>query len=389
MRVLSTRAIVIATGGRPAIPGIPGIEDVGYVTSDTVWELRTLPRRLLVLGGGPIGCELAQCFARLGAQVTRCSADHSCCLRKTRRSRRWSCSDCAPRASTCARSTPRCTSSATATRERWSASTPAARCASGSTSCSLRSDARRTSRASASRPSHRRQEGRHRRHQRVPRDDLPEHLRRRRCHRAFPVHPHGQPPGLVRRGERAVRTLPQVQGGLLGDPLVHLHRPRGRARRSQRARRQGQGHRLRGHHLRPGRPGPRDRRRGGARRGEGPDRPGKDRILGVTIVGEHAGELITEFIVAMRHGLGLNKILAPSTSIRRCPRPASNAAGAGSGPTRRSGCSSGWAAITPGDAADPQDASASVSRHPLPRRSRRRRRDAWRRSGRCASRATR
>ena len=70
-RALSTRAIVIATGGRPAIPGIPGIEDVGYVTSDTVWELRTLPRRLLVLGGGPIGCELAQCFARLGAQVTQ------------------------------------------------------------------------------------------------------------------------------------------------------------------------------------------------------------------------------------------------------------------------------------------------------------------------------
>jgi pyruvate/2-oxoglutarate dehydrogenase complex dihydrolipoamide dehydrogenase (E3) component/uncharacterized membrane protein YdjX (TVP38/TMEM64 family) len=68
---LSTRAIVIATGGRPAVPGVPGIEEVGYVTSDTVWELRSLPRRLLVLGGGPIGCELAQCFARLGAQVTQ------------------------------------------------------------------------------------------------------------------------------------------------------------------------------------------------------------------------------------------------------------------------------------------------------------------------------
>jgi len=70
-RTLSTRAIVIATGGRPAVPGVPGIEEVGYVTSDTVWELRTLPRRLLVIGGGPIGCELAQCFARLGAQVTQ------------------------------------------------------------------------------------------------------------------------------------------------------------------------------------------------------------------------------------------------------------------------------------------------------------------------------
>jgi pyruvate/2-oxoglutarate dehydrogenase complex dihydrolipoamide dehydrogenase (E3) component/uncharacterized membrane protein YdjX (TVP38/TMEM64 family) len=69
-RTLTTRNIVIATGGRPAIPRIPGIEDVGYLTSDTVWGLRELPNRLLVLGGGPIGCELVQCFARFGSQVT-------------------------------------------------------------------------------------------------------------------------------------------------------------------------------------------------------------------------------------------------------------------------------------------------------------------------------
>ncbi len=70
-RSLTTRAIVIATGGRPFIPPIPGIENVGYLTSDTVWDLRELPKRLVVLGGGPIGCELAQCFARLGSQVTQ------------------------------------------------------------------------------------------------------------------------------------------------------------------------------------------------------------------------------------------------------------------------------------------------------------------------------
>ena len=57
--------------GRPFVPPIPGIEDVGYVTSDTLWGLRALPARLLVLGGGPIGCELAQCFARFGSQVTQ------------------------------------------------------------------------------------------------------------------------------------------------------------------------------------------------------------------------------------------------------------------------------------------------------------------------------
>jgi pyruvate/2-oxoglutarate dehydrogenase complex dihydrolipoamide dehydrogenase (E3) component/uncharacterized membrane protein YdjX (TVP38/TMEM64 family) len=70
-RNLTTRAIVIAAGARPFVPPIPGIEQVGYVTSDTVWELRQLPKRLVVLGGGPIGCELTQCFARFGAQVTQ------------------------------------------------------------------------------------------------------------------------------------------------------------------------------------------------------------------------------------------------------------------------------------------------------------------------------
>jgi dihydrolipoamide dehydrogenase len=70
-RTLTTRNIVVATGARPFVPPIPGIDTVGYLTSDTVWQLRTLPRRLAVLGGGPIGCELTQAFARLGADVTQ------------------------------------------------------------------------------------------------------------------------------------------------------------------------------------------------------------------------------------------------------------------------------------------------------------------------------
>jgi uncharacterized membrane protein YdjX (TVP38/TMEM64 family) len=64
---LSTRSIVIAAGARPFVPPIPGIEEVGYLTSDNVWNLRELPKRLVVLGGGPIGCELTQAFARFGA----------------------------------------------------------------------------------------------------------------------------------------------------------------------------------------------------------------------------------------------------------------------------------------------------------------------------------
>ncbi len=70
-RTLSTRAIVIAAGARPFVPPIPGIDQVGCLTSDTVWDLRELPKRLVVLGGGPLGCELTQCFARLGSQVTQ------------------------------------------------------------------------------------------------------------------------------------------------------------------------------------------------------------------------------------------------------------------------------------------------------------------------------
>lgn len=68
---LTTRSIVIAAGARPFVPPIPGIEEVGYLTSDTVWNLRELPRRLVVLGGGPIGSELTQAFARFGAKVTQ------------------------------------------------------------------------------------------------------------------------------------------------------------------------------------------------------------------------------------------------------------------------------------------------------------------------------
>ncbi len=71
VRTLTTRSIVIATGARPFVPPIPGIDEVGYLTSDTLWNLREQPRRLLILGGGPIGSELTQAFARLGSQVTQ------------------------------------------------------------------------------------------------------------------------------------------------------------------------------------------------------------------------------------------------------------------------------------------------------------------------------
>jgi pyruvate/2-oxoglutarate dehydrogenase complex dihydrolipoamide dehydrogenase (E3) component/uncharacterized membrane protein YdjX (TVP38/TMEM64 family) len=75
LQTLTTRSIVIATGARPFVPPLPGLDEVGYVTSDTLWstfaEMDSAPKRLVVLGGGPIGCELAQSFARLGSGVTQ------------------------------------------------------------------------------------------------------------------------------------------------------------------------------------------------------------------------------------------------------------------------------------------------------------------------------
>jgi pyruvate/2-oxoglutarate dehydrogenase complex dihydrolipoamide dehydrogenase (E3) component len=68
---LSTKNIIVATGATPFVPPLPGLNEVGFLTSDTLWGLRELPQRLVVLGGGPIGCELAQCFARLGSRVVQ------------------------------------------------------------------------------------------------------------------------------------------------------------------------------------------------------------------------------------------------------------------------------------------------------------------------------
>ena len=70
-RSLTTKNIVIAAGARPFVPPIPGLAESNPLTSDSVWKIRKLPRRLVVLGGGPIGSELTQCFARLGAKVSQ------------------------------------------------------------------------------------------------------------------------------------------------------------------------------------------------------------------------------------------------------------------------------------------------------------------------------
>jgi pyruvate/2-oxoglutarate dehydrogenase complex dihydrolipoamide dehydrogenase (E3) component len=74
MRQLTSKAFILATGAAPIIPPLPGIEESGYLTSETLWDAMAqraeVPKQLAILGGGPIGCELAQAFQRLGSQVT-------------------------------------------------------------------------------------------------------------------------------------------------------------------------------------------------------------------------------------------------------------------------------------------------------------------------------
>lgn len=69
-QTLSAKSVIIATGARPRVPNIPGLDQVDYLTSDTLWGLEALPKRFIVLGGGPIGCELSQAFSRLGSDVS-------------------------------------------------------------------------------------------------------------------------------------------------------------------------------------------------------------------------------------------------------------------------------------------------------------------------------
>ena len=68
---ISTRTIIIATGASPILPSISGLESIDFLTSESVWNLKVLPKRLLVIGAGPIGCELAQAFCHLGTQVVQ------------------------------------------------------------------------------------------------------------------------------------------------------------------------------------------------------------------------------------------------------------------------------------------------------------------------------
>ncbi len=201
-RTLTTRNIVIATGAMPFVPPLPGLAEVGYLTSDTLWSLRELPARLVVLGGGPIGCELAQSFARLGSQVTQVEMLPRIMIREDE--------EVSALAQHCAGTRRR----AGAHRPQGLALRDGGRAQVHRRRVGRADQAHRVRRAAvrrrpggaaqglrAGRAGH---SGRtHDRDERVPADDVPEHLRLRRRRRPVPVHPHGGAPGVVRLGERA------------------------------------------------------------------------------------------------------------------------------------------------------------------------------------------
>ena len=224
---LTTRAIVIAAGGEPVIPDIPGLAESGYLTSDTMWDAlgtrAALPQRLVILGGGPIGVEMAQAFARLGSKVTLVQSGERILPRED-----------ADAAAVVAE---------TLTGEGVDIRTghKAVRCegkalvvSAGGEETALPFDdlivaVGRKPRLNGLRPRGARH--RHRppaRDQCLAGDALPEHLRGRRRRRALSVHPRRVASGLACGGQRLVRPVQALPRRLWRAALGHLHRSRGR-----------------------------------------------------------------------------------------------------------------------------------------------------------------
>ena len=293
---------VITTGARAARLPVPGLDTIDYLTNENVFWLTELPPRLVVLGAGPIGCELGQAFRRFGSR----GDDHQpeiFCRRKSRTPPQ-SCRPASGATGSASSSAPRFAASSAAAARRWSPTTSMASAATAAADQLLLGAGRAPNVEGLGLEqvgvecSHAGRQGR-----RPPADDESAHLRRRRRVLALPVHPRRRRAGPHRRSERAV-LRPQADERA-AHPVVHLHHPGGRARRPQRPRRS------RGRH-----------RRGDVhRRAQDVDRAvldgetdgfaravvrkGTDQLVGLTIVATHAGEMIGEAVLAMNHGIGL------------------------------------------------------------------------------------
>ncbi len=311
-RRLTARAIVLATGAAPFVPPLSGLEEVGYLTSDTMWDtLKTrseAPRRLVVLGGGPIGCELALSFARLGSEVTQIEMAPRLMIREDE-------------------------DAAAEVRAALERDGVAVLTDHKALACGV-SDGERWIEVEA--------EGERRR---IGFDDLIVAVGRSPRLKGYGLEALGIPTDRVIETNEYLETLyPNIlAAGDVAGPYQFTHTASHQAwfatvnalfgtfkrfkadyrvipwatftdpevarvgLSEEEARAKGIAHEVT-------RYGIDDLDRAIA---DGTERgfvkvitpPGKDRILGVTIVGEHAGDLIAEFVLAMKHGLGLNRIL--------------------------------------------------------------------------------
>ncbi|MFN3937218.1 MAG: FAD-dependent oxidoreductase [Gemmobacter sp.] len=309
---LTGRAIVLATGAAPFVPPLPGLDKVGYLTSDTMWEaLRNrpeAPRRLVVLGGGPIGCELSQAFARLGSAVTQIEMAPRLMLREDE--------DAA--------------AEVRAALERDGVTVLTGHKA---LSCGI-TDAEKWIEVEAART-----------RRRIAFDELVVAVGRAPRLRGYGLEELGiQTERVIETNEYLETLYPNIlAAGDVAGPYQFTHTASHQAwfatvnalfgtlwrfRADYRvipwatftdpevarvglsedeAKARGVAHEVTRYDL-----GDLDRAiADGSARGfvKVLTVPGKDRILGATIVGEHAGDLLAEFVLAMKHGLGLNRIL--------------------------------------------------------------------------------
>jgi pyruvate/2-oxoglutarate dehydrogenase complex dihydrolipoamide dehydrogenase (E3) component/membrane protein DedA with SNARE-associated domain len=309
-RTLTTRSIVIAAGARPFVPPIPGLEAVDYLTSDTVWDLRELPKRLVVLGGGPIGSELTQTFARLGSQVTQVEMAPRILIREDPEVSELVTRASAPKVSTCS-STIRPSSSRWTNGEKvliaehdgrdvripFDAVLVAVGRVANTTGYGWRNWAFPTTRART-----------------VETNEFlqtlypniyaagdvagPFQFTHTAAHQAW----YASVNALFAPFKKFKADYSVIPWSTFVDPEV--------ARvglNEQEAKERGIPHEVSVYGI--------DDLDRAIADGEAHGfvkvltAPGKDRILGVTIVGEHAGDLLAEYVLAMRHGIGLNKIL--------------------------------------------------------------------------------
>jgi pyruvate/2-oxoglutarate dehydrogenase complex dihydrolipoamide dehydrogenase (E3) component len=305
---LTTRSIIIAAGAAPLVPELPGLAGSGYLTSDTLWEefakLDEMPQRITVLGGGPIGSELAQAFARLGAEVTQVELAERLLLRED--------ADVAA----LAREALEASGVTVLTgHEALRVEGKSLIVASGGTERAIPFDALIVAIGRKARLSgYGLEELGIETHQTVATDDYlatiypniyaagdvagPYQFTHTASHQAWFASVNALF-GQFRRFKADYRVIPWTT---FLDPEV--------ARvglNEQEALEQGVAHEVTTYPLHELDRAIADSATAGFVKVLTP--PGKDRILGVTIVGEHAGELLAEYVLAMKHGLGLNKIL--------------------------------------------------------------------------------